>query len=104
MKLEINREIKIGTSEIIDIEFDEIMELVRENLCMDEQLKLIRELKELIYQNIYSFDEIFDYIDTLSYEEQQNLIKRLVERYPSIEKCQELHKNLVAHNAGKDEQ
>ena len=84
----------------VEIDINDLID----NLTCGEKLELVRNIKQALTQNFGFKNEIFEMFELLDDEERQDIIKALSTHYPSVEKCQELHKKLVAHNTQKDKQ
>lgn len=88
---------------------DNVVDDYIKRLTENDKIKLIQELKEQLC-DAYAEEEDFFlefFNERFDYETKQAIIKKLIEQNPSVEKAQELIKNLKAHNesdTGKDKQ
>lgn len=102
-------EIDILTEKFVWLRGDDVVDEYIKNLTENDKIKLIQELKEQLC-DAYAEEEDFFlefFNERFDYETKQAIIKKLIEQNPSVEKAQELVKNLKAHNesdTGKDKQ
>lgn len=105
-----DREIDILTEKFMWLyDGDNVVDDYIKRLTENDKIKLIQELKEQLC-DAYAEEEDFFlefFNERFDYETKQAIIKKLIEQNPSVEKAQELVKNLKAHNesdTGKDKQ
>lgn len=104
-------EIDILTEKFVWLRGDDVVDEYIKRLTENDKIELIQELKEQLC-DAYAEEEDFFlefFNERFDYEIKQAIIKKLIEQNPSVEKVQELVKNLKAHNesdskAEKDEQ
>lgn len=102
-------EIDILTEKFVWLRGDDVVDEYIKHLTENDKIKLIQELKEQLC-DAYAEEEDFFlnfFNERFDYETKQAIIKKLIEQNPSVEKAQELVKNLKAHNesdTGKDKQ
>ena len=102
-------EIDILTEKFVWLRGDDVVDEYIKHLTENDKIKLIQELKEQLC-DAYAEEEDFFlefFNERFAYETKQAIIKKLIEQNPSVEKAQELVKNLKAHNesdTGKDKQ
>lgn len=104
-------EIDILTEKFVWLRGDDVVDEYIKRLTENDKIELIQELKEQLC-DAYAEEEDFFlefFNERFDYETKQAIIKKLIEQNPSVEKVQELVKNLKAHNesdskAEKDEQ